>query len=66
MRIQVSHWSLEGPGARSHDWCITIYCEVKTTGSGPGPGYIWPLWASQTLALQWEEMGSHILAVQEL
>lgn len=62
MRIRVSHWSLEGPDARSHDWSITIYCEVKTTGAGPGSGYIRPPWASQPLAMQWEEIGSHILA----
>lgn len=66
MRIQVSHWSPEGPDARSHDLSITIYCKVKTTGAGPGSGYIWPLRASHPLAMQWEEMDSHILAAWEL
>lgn len=61
-RIHVSHWSLEGPNPHSLDWCITICCDVKATGAGPGSGYICPLWASQSLALEWEEMSSHILA----
>lgn len=66
MRTPVSHWFLRGPDARSHDWCITIYCEVKTTGAGPEtPDISGPPWASQPLAMQWEEMGSHIMAVKK-
>lgn len=62
MGIQVSHWALGGHDSCSHDWIITIYCEVKTTGAGPSSGYIRPLRASKPLAMQWEEMDSHVLA----